>query len=88
MGKAFWDRSRGGFRIRNENDEYSCNVMLDWVGIFLNGNTDQNLFLIKLSLSHCAPNAEDKGAGRTRARDAIFKSPAHLIHFLNNYVLK
>ena len=33
-------------------------------------------------------NAGDKGAGRTRARDAIFKSPAHLIHFLNNYVLK
>jgi hypothetical protein len=33
-------------------------------------------------------NAEDKGAERTRARNAIFKSPAHLIHFLNNYMLK
>jgi hypothetical protein len=52
-----------------------------------------NKQVVKLSrgasvLSNKAYNAEDKGAGWTRARDAIFKSPAHLIHFLNNYVLK
>jgi hypothetical protein len=40
------------------------------------------------SSAELALNAGDKGAEQTRARNAIFKSPAHLIHFLNNYMLK
>jgi hypothetical protein len=38
--------------------------------------------------SYTYANAGDKGAEQTRARNAIFKSPTHLIHFLNNYMLK
>jgi hypothetical protein len=40
---------------------------------------------VRSALDH---NAGDKGAEQTRARNAIFKSPTHLIHFLNNYMLK